>query len=929
MDVTKAEWLIVSKSFARALCRVRLLWQAGLVVRTLLLGAGLVGIVLIGYALIDRVFALSTQARMAASIGFVLVLMLYVLFQLFRVARMRGRDAAVWADRRLVNRRRLVFGAWELGQMHGGGSAFQHYLVECSRERAAAAIQKLSSWSCVPWSAIRRSACVLGLAVLVMLAAWGLFPESMGILLARIIHPQADIPPVSRIDFVVTPQQPEVIYGDDVELVAALEGHSSDETVWLLTRGRNGIQRRACFRESDKIFVQRLENVIEPVEFCFRTRKARSHWYPVRLRLQPRIASAHVAIHPPKYTRRAVRRFYVGDEPVTALRNARVELEVKSNRPLGSGVVVICGDDKGDEASIEGELVGTSGMRFSWDVQRSADISIRIVDAIGTPSAGQHGFRQVLQKDEPPQAAITEPGAFTLVTPEVSVSIDGVAEDDIGLRGVNVVRSLVGYRDRVLPLSLPSGQRMHELALPLDLKLLGLRPGNTLEFYLEAADSNPSMGGVAVSDVSRLQVISRAEYAAMLRMKTTVREFNARYQALSHQLQELRDVLRDLAESSDALDEETRRAAMEKAREVGTRASDLFERMAADFPIFDMEQRLPSILAELRGVNQRYSEQMAGLSSPYEQAGRIASRWLKELEPGAGALTQEIKDAETISKVAGVVSSAIGIRRAIEKQKQLVRRLNRYEVNADVRQLKGFLAKLRLQQNAIREDLEKVIERLDLQVQDLPASQKYLADDIIEFLEKFRGSGVLGHMDGASNSALNGDAHETYRQAKLALEALLELLDECDKEGNCFTSLCRNAEQGKGLQMGEGLQSTMQQMCDALSAMLGMGPYGMGPSGAGGGGGGSIGGDPENGYWSNQSTLLNVPVIGPKRTRFQPQRGSGRGEDGSGAGQGSVGASAQRERLSQTEFDSTESVDVQPHRVPEQYRDAVKRFYEK
>ena len=208
MDVAEAEWLVVSKPFNRALRRVRLLWQAGLAVRTLVLVTGLVGGTLFGYAMIDLGFALSTRARVAASIACLLVLTLYAMFQLFRVARLGGRDAAVWADRRLTNRRRIVLGAWELGRIHGGGSVLRQYLVDCSQERAGAAMRKLSAWSCVPWPAVRRSGVGLGLVVLVWLAAWALRPEPTRTLLERMIQPRGDVPPVSRIACNVAQQQP-------------------------------------------------------------------------------------------------------------------------------------------------------------------------------------------------------------------------------------------------------------------------------------------------------------------------------------------------------------------------------------------------------------------------------------------------------------------------------------------------------------------------------------------------------------------------------------------------------------------------------------------------------------------------------------------------------------------------------------------------
>ncbi len=68
-----------------------------------------------------------------------------------------------------------------------------------------------------------------------------------------------------------------------------------------------------------------------------------------------------------------------------------------------------------------------------------------------------------------------------------------------------------------MKLVLKGGAQSVEAVGAFELGKLGLRPGDVIEYYFEAADNYPQGPNVALSRPFRLQIISREQYEAILR----------------------------------------------------------------------------------------------------------------------------------------------------------------------------------------------------------------------------------------------------------------------------------------------------------------------------------------------------------------------------------------------------------------------------
>ncbi len=99
-----------------------------------------------------------------------------------------------------------------------------------------------------------------------------------------------------------------------------------------------------------------------------------------------------------------------------------------------------------------------------------------------------------VQADHPPRVALDKPSADLEVRPGQTVALQGQVDDDIGLLQVELViqRPATGLERR--PIEVRGNPAHHTVRESLAVDGLQLRPGESAELYLEAADTNPFDG---------------------------------------------------------------------------------------------------------------------------------------------------------------------------------------------------------------------------------------------------------------------------------------------------------------------------------------------------------------------------------------------------------------------------------------------------
>lgn len=912
-------------NFHRSLNRFRRGWRLGRVVLALLVLATLfvVGMLMHGWA--DYKLALSSEARARLNLAIYGVLGLVALVWLVRIFATPREAAAALADRKLADPRQRILAAASLEKVEPK-TEMEGFHLGRALQAACGELDKLPVSSRFPARALGLAGLALLLVGGVVFGLFALASEPFRVTATRVFNPNSDLPPYSPLIFEVTPDAPRAVYGGEAVVQVTISGGEVEDDVVCLIRNLHGgeIEEATAYREGKQSFARKFENALAPLEFAFATGRARSDWHQLDVLLQPKVSSATVTVVPPEYTGKQTQTYPLDSGEIKVLEGSTVSLELQSNRPLSGGKLQLNSLDKRSDAVpelVDGVRSGTSGVTFSWVAHRSSQLSAIIRDVRSTPAASPMEISVKAIPDQVPVVDLSSPEQMVLATPRTELPFLGEVEDDHGLAKVSLVRALLGYRDRSRTLADALVKKDFNFKEPLKLAEIGVEAGQVLEFYLEAADRNPSLLGVGVSDVVRVKIISEEEYAERIRAQAKLDEFTERYRALAEAVAEARKALEAMDEAADIGDPDGLEESRQQAENAHAKAEELARKIAEDFQAFSMEKRLADIASEAADALGANKAELGELDlTKGEAAARLA---IKKMQERLGATEKRAKeilfDAEEVKQAGKVMEMAAKYQQIYQAQKSLVERIGTIaeEIAKGTTRNAVQLEKLGRQQELNREALVEYAVELEKRAADLPPAFAQMQRDVDDFLSMYRQLDIPNPMAAAAEAANKGKSIEAFTNAQLALSLMERLMK---KPGNGFCEMCQGGGPPR-FQIQQDMNQTMQEM---MAALLKPGNgKGQGTTGAAGGG---IGGSGEDGY-SVAGQSANVPVYGPDRMAFSPATGRAGGAGSASRGKGGIATERPREEIKPDEHRESEQTQLLPENIPEKYRSAVKRYF--
>ena len=910
----------IEKTFLGALNRQLWIWRGGTLLCSLFRVLRLTVLVLLAAVLADYFLALSPLTLMAVDLAAVGGLGFVLLWELIGGLALSRKETAERIDQLLGNRRQPVLTAYEL-QATSPTEGWGQFLVERSLREGEAALAGMSPRKTFPWPAFWRQFRLSLLAAVPFAALLLWQPQATQVVLARLLHPNRDLPPYSTYHFRVSPQPAQVVYGGSVELTVQITGGPVRHPVVLQTRKGEYEDQSICFRQGEAAFTQRLEKVVDPVEFCFVVGRARSAWHSVEILLQPKVEMLKLAVEPPAYTGLAPTEAVMSQEIIEGYKGSKARLQLTSNRPLSRGVLTLVPLSGIDESqAVVGRKSGLHTVAFEWELKYPARVEVRVEDVQGTSLAEPLQLTQKIIPDRPPDVAINSPAPYALATPSVTVSVQGVASDDLALRGVTLVRTIAGYRDRTLPLGPPVAEKQFSVACDLNLGQIGVVPGQVIELFLEARDFNPERIGVGSSEIVRLEIISDAEYAEMIRASETLEQFAARYRTVEETFEAFRRTVADLLQESQKPqpDKDRINELLDQARNQNRQARKLFRQLASEFQAYKLEEGWKQALDNIARRFEGHHKLLEEMNADSPRLPGALDRLKKDLELDAQQMAPQKQLTEGFLKAGRVMEQAAQFMQILNRQRDLTRLLQRRQSDASDQ------TSLRDQGNReaeIRQDLIDFPANLEKAAEALSADKEFdeLWASSMEFAGRLKGCGADALMQQAVDAARNDNGPDTLRNAQLAKEKLEELLSQC--ENSPFGGLCRgnmkfNVKEELRDSLADLLASLMSSSHDRKNGRQGDGA-------APGGGVGSA----SDGYSVASHTRLNTPVLGPARSQFLPG-GMARGSEGqSGPGGAEVVRSEKAEPAAGQAGKDLSGSARASDLVPEKYRQALKRYF--
>ena len=342
-------------------------------------------------------------------------------------------------------------------------------------DRAVAAV---SPDEVVPDPALKRAAlAAAGAAVGCVVAAVLWVQPGQRALQAIALHLFPD-----RYPLVVTPGDARVKPGEAFTIRAAAAAPLGEIVPQLHVRvGEDG--RSVPMRhEGNERYAWRFDSV--PASFTYEVSAAgrRSERYSVTLLQQPRVRRIDLHYRFPAYTRLEPRTDEDGGD-IYAPAGTQVRVSVESTKPLGSGALVL-----GDGQRLALRMVAPDRAEAELTVRADGAYRVALADLDGLSAAGETEYFIRVLNDRPANVRIVRPARDRQVTPLEEVAIEARADDDYGIESLDLVFSVRGGREQVVPLS--RGERLPTATgrRTLFLEELDVEPGDFVTYYARARD---------------------------------------------------------------------------------------------------------------------------------------------------------------------------------------------------------------------------------------------------------------------------------------------------------------------------------------------------------------------------------------------------------------------------------------------------------
>ena len=792
---------------------------AWLALRTALALAGVVSVLSLAVFLLDAAVDLTENTR-AASPWLLAVMAVSVVgvgvWSWLRFTDTRLARSFERAEPALGNR---LINAVQLAQQPGA-TAVEQWLRNEAVELGRTAAEKVQVWPM-----LRRGVQAAAITAFLGAGAWLLFlvpsTEVWRAVLPRFTDPHGDHPPYSKFKFEVVPGRTNVLYAGQVEIRAKTSGLAVDK-LWLVSQSGSNTTRTLMFLAPDKSFFQTLANLREPAEYFVTDGKARSHRFPIEVRYTPRITLAEATFAFPEYTGKPPRTGKLADDPQALPEETKVLFRIASNRPLKSGTLnltpVLGGKTRQVALTPESQNTVVSG-GFTLTEPVVFTISVRDVQDLECAEPRQGRFS--ILPDGRPRIFVLEPGRDAVATPAISVPIKVQAQDDYG---VNRVYWLRGHNRSIerpfnLKLELKPGPQSIEAAGAFELAKLGVRPGDSIEYYFEAADNYPKGPNLALSRIYKLEIISQEQFDEILRQAAARKALFEPYFQLDRWLQRLAERARALAEKSakESDPAATRPDMKDLDEDLAQYESELAKLLGAS-TLFDIEKVFRHSLAQqqqqMGEARKDLKSAMGGGSPRSELLAKIA----KQLSEMARKEREEVGEpAREIAVVAQLLSRADTFVKLAQEQAALAKMLRRF---ADKTTPLTRLEELELQELADRQrkiegalrDLMALLPDLLAQVPDDPAYET-LRGDVEDFIQAVKDAEVEKDLGEAGRLLANAEGKPGYETAQRAADKMDALISKCQsmpKDGQACLRFRPSLSQGLG--------NTLQQILAAMGS---------------------------------------------------------------------------------------------------------------
>ncbi|MEE9294326.1 MAG: hypothetical protein V3W34_05080 [Phycisphaerae bacterium] len=558
MDETRFQTDVVSR-LTRLGRRLRSYALAGGVATVMVfaLAAGMVQF------LLDYTFRLPWDMRAVLLVVIVVALFWMGWRHLWRAWRFPfgSREMACLIEKRHPQLRSVLISAVQFASGHVGAEGFNSPgLVREVVRRARRETASIAFDGVLQRGPVRRSLVVIVAMIGIVVAAFGLRPDLMGIWLDRNLllldtrWPQHTNLLVDLPDGVLTGAR-----GDDLEVRAKAIGEvpRTVSIIFEFDSGTSGKETMIGVGENE--FRHTFGRVMEPFRFRLKGGDAETPWYKAQLADRPRVESARISVTPPAYAGLEPFVLPEGDRAVETLLGSEVVFDVQINKPVVRAELMSAQAHGFESVGFPAQAHGLQPVGDAWSVTISPTETrmyhFELEDEIGLVNKRPVRLSVRVLKDAAPRVRMEVRGVSDIITAQALLPVELEFSDVYGLARAELIYRIAREEDaaHVVPLeAFNAGAKLFETRLNWPADSVALVAGDRLTLFAEAEDFNDVSGpSVARSGDMILRIVTRDELLGELARRE--QEYRQEFERALEQQEDLRRQLLTLIGTSRGL----------------------------------------------------------------------------------------------------------------------------------------------------------------------------------------------------------------------------------------------------------------------------------------------------------------------------------------------------------------------------------------
>ncbi|MXV77299.1 hypothetical protein F4X73_06670 [Candidatus Poribacteria bacterium] len=243
-----------------------------------------------------------------------------------------------------------------------------------------------------------------------------------------------------------------------------------------------------------------IEQIDRSMQYYVSTKDVTSTHFQITVSEEPIVKTFQLELTYPPYTQLPSQQLDTNVGDVEVLYGTEITFTGVSNKPLSEAHLIFQDSDPVN-INIDFSTLGEKNMKGSFIAEQASTYHIHIQDEHGMSNKVPLTYTLNVFKDEAPQVDIIEPGKDLVLDTDLIVRLKVDATDDYGLQNVQLVYRI--QKDDFNPIKTTLKHVPHNTSPPLttqfltyawDIAPIGLFPGETLSYYVQATDTDDVSG---------------------------------------------------------------------------------------------------------------------------------------------------------------------------------------------------------------------------------------------------------------------------------------------------------------------------------------------------------------------------------------------------------------------------------------------------